>query len=81
MVYRLAFEAWAAVWVLCLVLVCLVRRSPWASVQQVVVVELVARRVSVVALAVLAPVVYKSVLVVVSETLMRHNLGRMSGRV
>ena len=65
-VYILALVALVAAWVQwwCLALDYQVHTSPWALVLQVVVVERVARRVSVAAQVALAQAVYRSALVV-----------------
>jgi hypothetical protein len=64
-VYRLAFVALVAAWALwlCLVSERLAHMSPWAVALQAVVVVWVARKVSVVALVVLAQAVYRLALV------------------
>jgi hypothetical protein len=95
--YRLALVVWVAAWAqwLCLALDYQVYTLPKALVSQVVVVERVAHRVSVAARVVLAQAVYRlaqvacrlalvelpAVLVEVSGTWKRHNLGRTPGRV
>src|SRR5438132_11095499 len=95
-VYKLALVALVAAWVqwLCLVLDYQVYTLPKALVSQVVVVERVAHRVSVAARVALAQAVYRSVQVVCSLALVespavlvalsgswkRHNLGRTPAR-